>query len=64
MPVYDGHRMRHGHRIAGPAIIEEVTTAVFVSAAYDCVCDSYGSFALYAKGRADLVGTLAEEAVA
>jgi N-methylhydantoinase A len=64
VPVYDGHRMRHGHRVAGPAIIEEVTTAVFVSAAYDCVCDKYGSFALYAKGRADLVGALAEEAIA
>ena len=64
VPVYDGHRMRHGHRVAGPAIIEEVTTAIFVSAAYDCVCDQYGSFVLYAKGRADLVGALAEEAVA
>jgi N-methylhydantoinase A len=64
LPVYDGHRMRHGHRVAGPAIIEEVTTAVFVSAGYDCVCDRYGSFALYAKGRADLVGVLSEEALA
>ena len=53
--TYDGHRLRHGNRIAGPALIETVTTAVFVSASYDCVVDRYGSFALYRKGREDLV---------
>jgi len=53
--TYDGHRLRHGNRIAGPALIETVTTAVFVSASYDCVVDRYGSFVLYAKGREDLV---------
>jgi N-methylhydantoinase A len=57
IPVYDGHRMRHGNRIAGPAIIEEETTAVFVSSSFDCVVDVYGSFALYLKGREDLVKT-------
>ncbi|HEX9275444.1 MAG TPA: hydantoinase/oxoprolinase family protein [Casimicrobiaceae bacterium] len=64
VPVYDGHRMHHGHRIEGPAIIEEVTTAIFVSAGYDCVCDRYGSFALYLKGRTDLVAMATEEAIA
>ena len=53
--TYDGHRLRHGNRIAGPALIETVTTAVFVSASYDCVVDRHGSFVLYAKGREDLV---------
>jgi N-methylhydantoinase A len=53
--TYDGHRLRHGNRIAGPALIETVTTAVFVSASYDCVVDRYGSFVLYRKGREDLV---------
>jgi len=53
--IYDGHRLRYGNRIAGPALIETVTTAVFVSASYDCVVDRYGSFALYRKGREDLV---------
>ena len=55
VPIYDGHRLRHGNQIAGPALIETVTTAVFVSASYDCVVDRYGSFVLYRKGRQDLV---------
>ena len=57
VPVYDGHRMRFGNAIAGPAMIEQETTAIFVSASYDCVVDAYGSFALYQKGREDLVST-------
>jgi len=64
VPVYDGHRLRYGNRIAGPAMIEEVTTAVFVSAAYDCAVDALGSFAVYRKGREDLVRLRAEAAVA
>jgi len=64
VPVYDGHRLRYGNRIAGPAMIEEVTTAVFVSAGYDCAVDALGSFAVYRKGREDLVRMRAEEATA
>ena len=41
-------------------MIEQETTAIFVSASYDCVVDSYGSFALYLKGREDLVGSCIE----
>jgi N-methylhydantoinase A len=55
VPVYDGHKMRFGNRVDGPAMIEQETTAIFVSAAYDCVVDSLGSFAIYRKGREDLV---------
>lgn len=54
--VYDGHKMRFGNRLRGPAMIEQVTTAIVVSDAYDCVVDQYGSFALYEKGREDLLG--------
>jgi N-methylhydantoinase A len=36
-------------------MIEQETTAIFVSAAYDCVVDALGSFAIYRKGREDLV---------
>ena len=42
----------------GPALIETVTTAIFVSASYDSVVDRYGSFVLYRKGREDLVRSL------
>ena len=55
VPVYDGERLRHGHRVAGPALVELPTTAIFASDGYDLVVDSLGSFVLYAKGREDLV---------
>jgi len=58
VPIYDGHKLRHGNRIDGPGLIETVTTAVFVSASYDSVVDRYGSFVLYRKGREDLVRSL------
>lgn len=53
--VYDGRRLRCGAAISGPAMIETVTTAVFVSASFDCVVDRRRSFVLYRKGREDLV---------
>ncbi|CUW39554.1 putative Hydantoin utilization protein A [Magnetospirillum sp. XM-1] len=58
VPVYDGHKLKHGNRVAGPAMIEEITTAIFVSASFDGVCDRTGSFALYRKGREDLVANI------
>ncbi|MGA8155313.1 MAG: hydantoinase/oxoprolinase family protein [Rhodoplanes sp.] len=53
--IYDGHLLGCGNAIAGPAVIETVTTAVFVSGSFDCVVDRYRSFVLYRKGREDLV---------
>lgn len=53
--IFDGHELRCGNAIVGPAVIETVTTAVFVSASFDCVVDRYGSVVLYRKGRDDLV---------
>jgi N-methylhydantoinase A len=55
VPVYDGHRMRCGHRIEGPALVEQQTTAIVISDGYDCVVDALGSFVLYAKGREGLL---------
>ena len=60
VPVYDGHRTRFGHRIAGPAMIEQVNTALFVGASFDCVCDRLGSFAVYRRGRQDMVAETLE----
>ncbi len=54
VPVYDGHLLRAGNAIVGPAIIESVTTSTFVSASYDCLVDGYRSLVLYRKGREDL----------
>jgi N-methylhydantoinase A len=53
--VYDGHRLRAGNMIAGPAVIETVTTAVFVSGGFDCAVDRFRSFVLFRKGRGDLL---------
>jgi N-methylhydantoinase A len=53
--IYDGHRLRFGQRIAGPAIIEQATTAVVLTGAWDAIVDRYGSFVLYRKGRDDLI---------
>lgn len=60
VPVYDGHKMRYGNQVTGPAIIEQVTTAIFVSEAFDCLVDQFGSFALYQKSREDLVANTLE----
>jgi N-methylhydantoinase A len=53
--VYDGHQLRRGNMISGPALIETVTTTIFVSASFDCVVDRFRSFVLYRKGRHELV---------
>lgn len=52
VPVYDGHKTRHGHHITGPAVIEQVNTTLLVTAGYDCLCDQHGSFVVYPKGDA------------
>ena len=61
IPVYDGHRMRFGNRVDGPAMIEQETTAIFVSASFDCAVDALGSFVLFQKGREDLVQSCVKE---
>jgi len=53
--VYDGHALGFGQRIAGPAIVEEVTTAVVLTASWDAIVDKFGSFVLYRKGREELI---------
>ena len=50
VPVYDGHKTRHGHHIAGPAVIEQINTTLLLTSAYDCTCDKHGSFVVYGKG--------------
>jgi N-methylhydantoinase A len=55
VPVYDGHRLHHGQQIVGPAIVEEVTTAIVLTGSWDAIVDRFGSFVLYRKGREDLI---------
>jgi N-methylhydantoinase A len=64
VPVYDGHALAHGNHIAGPALIEEITTAVFVGANHDCVVDATGSLVMYRKERPELAATVRMEVTA
>ncbi|MCC6197307.1 MAG: hydantoinase/oxoprolinase family protein [Burkholderiales bacterium] len=60
VPVYDGHQLASGQRIAGPAIVEEVTTSVVLTASWDAIVDRLGSLVLFRKERPDLVAALGE----
>ena len=61
VPVYDGHRTRHGNHIRGPALIEQVNTTLLLTGTHDCVCDQSGSFVAYRRGcQEQLPATLRE----
>jgi N-methylhydantoinase A len=45
-PVYDGDRLHHGNRLDGPAIVEKVTTTIFVPAGFTLAVDSFGGCVL------------------
>jgi N-methylhydantoinase A len=49
VPVYDGDRLGHGNRLAGPAIIESVNTTILVPAGYFAEYDVLGNCLLNAK---------------
>lgn len=51
IPVYDGHRLRYGHEVLGPAVIEQVNTTTFVTPEYNVLCDRYGSYTMYLKNK-------------
>jgi len=49
--VYDGHKLRYGNRVEGPAVIEQVNTTTFVTPEYSILCDKYGSYTMYLKTK-------------
>jgi N-methylhydantoinase A len=49
--VYDGHKLRYGNRVEGPAVIEQVNTTTFVTPEYSILCDKYGSYTMYIKSK-------------
>jgi len=49
--VFDGHKLKCGNRIVGPAVIEQVNTTTFVSPEYNVLCDRYGSYTMYLKTK-------------
>ncbi len=51
IPVYDGHKLKYGNSIEGPAIIEQVNTTTFVTPEFNVLCDRYGSYTVYVKEK-------------
>ena len=51
VPVYDGHNLRYGNKIDGPALIEQVNTTTFVTPEYNVICDRYGSYTMCLKTK-------------
>jgi N-methylhydantoinase A len=51
VPVYDGHKLRYGNRIEGPAVIEQLNTTTIVTPEYNILCDKYGSYTMYLKAK-------------
>jgi len=45
-PVYDGAQLGAGATIAGPAIIEEVTTTIVIEPGWTAVLDPSGSYVI------------------
>lgn len=49
VPVYEGHRLRTGNRIEGPALIERTDTTILVGASFRAEVDPLGSCLLTVK---------------
>jgi len=47
-PVYDWDRMETGHKVAGPALVDDKTTTVLVLPNFTCEVDAYGNLVLHA----------------
>lgn len=47
--VFDGLRLKFGHKICGPAILEQVNTTTLVTPEYNLMVDRYGSYTMYLK---------------
>jgi N-methylhydantoinase A len=50
-PIYDGGKLGAGSTIAGPAIIEEVTTTIVIEPGWTAKLDASGSYVITRKKR-------------
>ena len=50
-PIYDGGKLGAGASVAGPAIIEEVTTTIVLEPGWTAKLDASGSYVITRKGR-------------
>jgi N-methylhydantoinase A len=60
IPVYDGHKLRYGNKVEGPALIEQVNTTTFVTPEYNVLCDRYGSYTMYLKYKEKEIAKILE----
>jgi len=51
-PVYDGDKIRAGHMLTGPAIVEESTMTVVVPKGFRCRVDPYKNYVLTRQKKA------------
>ena len=47
-PAFDWDKLQPGHRIAGPALIDDKTTTVLLPSGFDCEVDQYRNLVLHA----------------
>jgi N-methylhydantoinase A len=47
--VFDGLKLAPGNVVVGPAIVEQPTTTIIVTAAFDLTCDRYCNYLLNSK---------------
>jgi N-methylhydantoinase A len=45
-PVYDGEKLGHGHRIEGPAIVEERFTTIVIYPGQTAELDRFGNYVI------------------
>jgi N-methylhydantoinase A len=48
-PVYDWDRLEPGHRLVGPALIDDKTTTVLVVPGFECEVDAYRNLVMRAR---------------
>ncbi|MET0585676.1 MAG: hydantoinase/oxoprolinase family protein [Candidatus Binatia bacterium] len=48
VPVFDGDKLRHGHEISGPAVVESVNTTIIVPGDFNLWVDAVGTCVLQA----------------
>jgi N-methylhydantoinase A len=53
--VYDGDALRNGNQLTGPAIVEKITTTIFVPFGFTLAVDSSGGFVLEDQSTEELV---------
>jgi len=51
VPIYNGAKIGHGNKIAGPAIIEEATTTILLTPDYEMSSDKYNNYLIYPQSE-------------